>query len=612
MRAAFILGLCLPLLSCATDKAWKTVTVGSQAEVGEVLLTVTSVTPWSQIADALQPRFDLSGDQALNKSLLVSQRETQQLLSAARAALIANLAGSETTGGVKRKDAGDGKPPTVTSEFDNKTAPGARPTVAEIGAALPTSPSSPPAKLEGVSVDEPKANSLLQYQAARSLFESVQMMNREVVNAAVRRCYVPFLVRFRLTVQSDRFHLGYNIRSRVGFFPPSEVTDPLPVPSSGQSALSPCGDAGGGRAPVIVPIVASDDIERAISAQTVQVARQIKLSLTGLVNGIGLGAGTDNLEQSIENILGQDYNTRLSVAREVDNVLSVRIGASLQGQGRRALVDQPYEIASLLLVPAGYFKRNDENQTVDVKIIADTTYTDAQTGAVLPPPSDEAILARIDSALIGSLVESDSRAANTAAWLRIPGDKRRMIARRLTDAVHKTSLPQFVAALGEANANVKDDPNTWLKDDKSVDRHVLWTRLAGVVGALPVRQASVQLANPRSLFIPPQTTVLYDDRKTSTTATLHEINGRTVTGLIASLNWIGGADGARGAVAGQLNIDAVNRKLNLTFPSLLALADSPGDAAAYSITIRRTGPCPPEVLCALMDAQMESTRPRSS
>lgn len=54
IRKMIALGAAMvPLMSCATDKGWKSTKVQSQDEVGEVLLTVTSTIPWSQIAEGM-------------------------------------------------------------------------------------------------------------------------------------------------------------------------------------------------------------------------------------------------------------------------------------------------------------------------------------------------------------------------------------------------------------------------------------------------------------------------------------------------------------------------------------------------------------------------------
>jgi hypothetical protein len=614
------------LVACSPKNAWQTMKLQSQGQAGEVLLTVTSVTPWSQIADALQPNFTLTGDDAVLKVLPVAQRLTQQVLNSFGGSLAASLPSTSTASTVQTATPAGGSP-TVTSTTTNTTAPG-------------SSVAQSPAQPSGITVpsllnngNDPAVDPLQQYQAARSLFEAVSMMNREVVNAAFRECYVPYLVRLRLTVQTDRPNLGYNLHSRLAFFRQGDLPQPK------DQFVSPgCRAGAAGRAPIVVPLVASDDIERAIAQQAVSVARQINLAVSGMPHGIGLGAAASNLEQSLNGVLGQSYNSRLSVAREVDNVLSVRIGATLQGQGGRALEDQPYEVATLLLVPRGYFPASaSDAPAMDVGVFSDTQFIDADTGKVLPPAPQADILAQVDDAVIGGLKDTPSHDSLLAAWLKIDPNDRRRLGMMLARPVQQGLTGDFADALkcidremektpgwsGDklfANLSCPTDPPVDPKKEGStpsaykgtavgllsacngvecgyyLEGRLLWIRLSGIVGAYAQKSSIFQLKPPLRLNVPSQTGVLEDDG-TAATLELYGVGGDTITGLLATLEWTP-SDGTPVAVSGQMGIDRVNRVLTVTFPTLSRLTSPRDGKTPATLTIGSVAQtCPPELLC---------------
>ena len=74
--------LTMATASCAPS-LMKPKEVNSRDEAGAVLLSVNSVAPWDQVADAMQPNFTLkSGDAALAQVIPATAKIQEQVLSA--------------------------------------------------------------------------------------------------------------------------------------------------------------------------------------------------------------------------------------------------------------------------------------------------------------------------------------------------------------------------------------------------------------------------------------------------------------------------------------------------------------------------------------------------
>jgi hypothetical protein len=128
--------------------------------------------------------------------------------------------------------------------------------------------------------------------------------------------------------------------------------------------------------------------------------------------------------------------------------LSVRIGATLQGRNGKALADQPYEVATVLLVPRGYFPIDQGSQTtlrepVRVEVSSDTQFLDTETGQPLAPAPEHDILKQVDDAITGALRDTVFREMLKKAWLTIDPDIRRRLGRMLAERVREGRIDNF-------------------------------------------------------------------------------------------------------------------------------------------------------------------------
>ena len=586
------------LAGCLPKNGSQEVRVDSQDEAAAVLVSVASVAPWDQVASALQPNFALTGDQALAQVLPATQRIQEQVLRAFGASLGVGLPRSfgESAATQTASSSWTSKISPSGTSVDESTATGStssRTDTTKPGEA-PAPPSGAPAGAQFLTPAQASGDigmdPLLKYQAAKSLFESVQMMNREVQNAAKLRDHVPFLVRLRVAVAPYRPNLAYALHLRIGFFPNCNCEEdaggdgsaPMRVSEEharsqgsgttsqaiSQQPGSPSQDCGVlGRLPQIVPLLAADDIERALKSRASEAAYQIGIGLNAMIQGVGANLGVNNLKQSLEAISGQDFNSRLTVTRQADNTLYVRIGATNQASAGRALAAQNYDIALLLLAPRDYFGglRGKPQCDRQVRIITHTQFRDIETGAVLDDRPIPTLVAQIDRTMRQILV-GQARAGMRAQWEKLDAQAKETVARKLAGPIQALRYKAFTDLLDGDPFNGTQGFS--LKALTADERKSLWVAASPILADTALKSAYFQLQWPEAIRIPDQTALVYDDTEENAVVQLQATSGTSTTGIAAKLGFkVNGQTKPDELRAQRISIDPSTHALTLTFPS---------------------------------------------
>lgn len=570
----------------------------------------------------MQPNFTLTGDQALLQVLPATERIQEQVLRAFGATLGIGLPQSFSQSTTSRTFGATST--TATAASGGETTTGSTTAATNTSAAettqpgvAPTVPTGNPAGGQlpaGPSVaGEIGLDPVLKYQAALALLESVQMMNRQVQNAAVLRCHVPFLVRIRLGIMPYRPNLGYALHSRVAFFPnegeSGSGTTPLVTRTSSRSStVRPDGCNDASHLPYVVPILAADDIERAMKSRATEAAQQIGVALSAMVQGVGANLGFNNLNQTLNSIAGQDFNSRLMVTRQSDNTLYVRIGPTNQATAGAALVAQNYDIALLFLAPRAYFEdgRTQPHALVDrqIRVISHTQFRDARDGAVLPDRPSSTLVTQIDRVMRQILV-GPARAHLLANWNGLDALAKEAVARQLAGPIQASQFVEFNDLLSVGFANIEASRFS-LADLAGTDSaKTLWVATSSVLADTSLKSAFFQLRRPADIAIPPQTALLLDDGKARSQVLLRGVRGTSSTTLAAHLNL------ATKAPTGQtfsfpaqaINLDPAARVLTLTFlsPAQWGINDIDLGSAATNLVVSDGG-CTTETLCPSFSA----------
>jgi hypothetical protein len=602
---------------CADTRLTHPVSVASRDQAAAVLLSVSAVAPWEQVAEAVQPSFALTGDQALQQVAPVTQRIQEQVLSAFGVSLGLGLPQSSSASSITRTESG------TTSTTTSTTQPGVVPPAPS---GIPAGGQLPP----GVALTgDAGLDPILKYQAAAALYQAVQLMNREVQLAASRRCFMPYLVRLKLTVVPYRRNLPYDLHARISFFsdnatlskspspqlsqgspegPLTIETRPASPPPRSATSASKDGCDNAKELPQVLPLLVTDDLERALKLRAVETARQIGLALSFMYQGVGGSLGANRVTQALDAISGQDINTRLTVTRLSDNTLYTRIGAAYQATAGAALVGQTNDISLILLVPRGYFG-DDAAPAPSIDVYAFTEFRDAIGGTVLGDRPASSLLPLVDAAL--ERVIGGRYPDVFAAWRATPVATRETIARKLAGAIQRSHYGDFAKVLSETQlvdrhgtpvAVATGGGSSRSLGEAIVDYHLaFWTSLTGILADSPFKTAFVELPRPPSIVLPEQTALVLDDTKDRAQVHLQSLRGLPNRWLVATLA-IKTKDTppqARHLVPQAIGFDPATRVLTLTFPSPARWGLAQVDAAVSELLLAVN--CPPTLLCGTVD-----------
>jgi hypothetical protein len=546
MKLFVILLVISQATACAQDKVL--VKPNSRDEAAAVLISVNTVAPWDQIANAVQPNFSLTGDQALMQIAPVTARIQEQVLKSFGFGLGLGLSpGSTATLPSLPSTSQVEKPPAVADKTAEK----------------------PPAadKTGDIGLDP-----ILKYQAALSLYQAVQLMNQEVEHAAMIDKVVPYLVTMKLAVMPYRRNLPYDIHARISFFPKfpdcesSSTAEPSSSPETPPKAISSSkNDCINAELPRVVPILVTDDIERAMKSSAAEVAKQIGLALSLMVQSVGANLSANKTNQSIKEISGQDINSRLTVSRLTDNTIYVRIGASYESTAGPALVGQTYNISLLVLIPKAYFVGKDYERKPIIQVYQHNELQDTLDGSILADRPISKFVYQADQVMQSILSGRYDEILKT--WNASDDKTKERIIRALFGPVQTSRFPEFVSRLRD-----KGNLGGYLGKLTDDYQRNLWTRLSAMLADSAFKSAFFELPLPQPIsFLTPQTALLLDDTKENAQVKLQTISGAKTSSITATINlntkYKNGASKELQLIANTSSLDTSTGVLTLSFPS---------------------------------------------
>lgn len=557
----------------------------SRDEAAAVLISADVAAPWDDVANAMQPKFDLAtGDAAMKKGVLPATAEIQeQVLNAFNlsAALSAAYGGAGS------------KAPSSPSN----------------GAASPLTLPPIQKPTEPIGVDP-----ALQYQAALALFQQVQLMNAQLQRIEHDNKYVAYLVQLRLTVMPYRRDLPYDLHTQISFFVE-------PGPSNGISSGVETKEQTAGKTdstrlicqpkfkkpPHVIPLLATDDLERALTSEAAETARQIGLGLAAAFHGVGAGLQTTNTRQEAKAVEGQDINSLFTVGRLSDNTIYVRIGAANQPSenGKLSLIGKNYDVSVIVLFPRVYFDEEClAGKPMRFDILGRSEFRNATTGRPLNHRPRSVLIDQIDEAMRGALYSS----GQLPAWQNTPNTAKRAIGDYLLNAVEDNDLGKFsrhlhrVCLAQTAGAQPRFD----IKDEDCVDGQSLavidpdfsmaiWNSLSALLGDFSFVEATIELIPPKGI-VPPinREVLLVDNGKGGAQVQLTGVSGPADHWLSATLFLR--AAGRNASVypfaAQSLKLDPTTEVLTIQFASPTQLGLTKIDPTSYlELDYTHSSPC---------------------
>ncbi len=549
---AVALTVVIGLTACQHNlKLHNPVTVDHRGEAGAILLSVNSTIPWSDAAADLEPKFDLKdGNAALEKVVRATAVLRQQVLDSFGVGLGVGLPQTSTTASQlvstdqqsvnSLADGVQSKTQTTTDQLTTSDQTEKKP------GEIPITPSTTPPSTAFPQLINQQAvvgvDPFLEYKAAQSLYQMVKLLNAEVRNAAVREGYVPHVVMLKLTPMLYRRDLPYDIHAKVSFFNGSNIT---------MTAST--------KLPYVVPILATDSLERAIKSNAVEISRQVGLSLNAMIQGIGIKAGLDKLNRDLDAIEANDFNSLLTVGRLTDNSLYIRLGAANQATARYAAIGKTYDIAALVLVPTEYYSKKGKG--TQLSVISHTELRNAVTGKSLTESPEKIVLKGIEASL-----QSVSKYvfADMAVWEKKKPEEKIAELMMLSSGVQTSNWSLFVSEAQKIKVGAqKNGTDAYLSDLPLGFLQSLWLRVAGLAANGSFKSASVEIRPLTALKIPSQVVILRDSGEKGMEAALRNATGAQLGSFSARLVYASGGE----FPAETITIDPATQLVRLKFPS---------------------------------------------
>lgn len=265
---------------------------------GRVNVAVVAVHPWEDMLTPLSPNFKLDAEGALGQVLPVTQRVRSQTRSGSAADVEVSV--------LNLGELGDAKPTPDDATGSDMT---------------------PQLRLERLE-DALENDPFLAYASATALFQEVEMLERYLGAATMKRGHVPYLVRLQIVVEPYRKAAPWDAYVDIDF------------KSSANSA------------PVeVVPLVGSLNMESTARSIDQSQLWSMAFGIQALGPVVGVNAKKQRqLERAVQR-LTQDLNSVSLVSRNGPGQVSVKLGARNTGNGSRRQTAQVHSIAVLVLVP---------------------------------------------------------------------------------------------------------------------------------------------------------------------------------------------------------------------------------------------------------------------
>ncbi|MFM0598158.1 hypothetical protein [Paraburkholderia dilworthii] len=544
---------------------------------------------WQDIASNLQPGFQITGTTALTQVAPVTQEAQLATLNA----LGINISAGALVGPFRNPASGS-YAETTPSSVPSPQAPSGIP----LGATLPSA-ATPNTSF---AIDP-----MLQYTAANALFQLVQLINADLTSSPFTHDYVAYVVRLKLTVVPYRENLPYDLFARISFFPDhicstvatSKTTDSSSLTSAENGSKPEASNKAGAKGkstedtkpdsvscvaqmPLVVPLLVTDDIQRAASSAAAESAKQLALALEILAPYAQGTASANSVKQQLQSLSGQNYDSILTVGRDNENTLLVRVGAAYQTvaasltdkkksapQNTRSLVGQNYDVSTIVLVPRDYFTQRTDPNKFGLVVDEQSDFINTDTGKRLDIRPHDVTVQDFDSALKEADYEITGSPWYRQVWNDGAVDKYAIASKmngyvttgsfdnfleeycnwKLTSAAsvaNQSSSTQVNAESAHVDASKSDSgqKNVAMQmcrqnTDNQHNAEFIWTRLSALSPDSSFSSSSIDLPVGEKVVIPPQVPTVLDDGKASMTLQLRTQNASLSEKLIATLTLTG-------------------------------------------------------------------------
>lgn len=529
-------------------------------DVANVYVTAYPAIAWSDISEQLEPKHNLTIEQARDLAVRTTQFEMNQFLSTFAAGLGIGLPVRSATSSTSFGSDG-----VLTTTGSRQTGPGTVPTSS--GASTPAIQDSAlaPDLSKGPGAVNVDGNILL--TAATALYQQAKILDNQISKATPIDGYRAHLVTFQINVQPKRRNLPFDTYVNISLHP-ANWDESVSVTKASTATTSRAG--GGGDSwtteklpPVIVhPLIITDAFEASNTGRSAEIVRQAALSLSGLVQQVGVRADIGKAVDDLKSTVNQDKNSLITLGRINDSTLRVRLGALYGGVNDYAMVPRTFNVSVVVLS-----RNSDDNRYVKaLSVVSRSEFVHSLTGESLDGSEGPATGATDPVTVREALAKSVLRLiGNYDSVLKsgcaVPEDGRsrvspQSIAKVLGflraidngDYAHVDGCLQQKSAQSTGSTTT---PTNTLKDYEATRRRLL-AKLLELQTSSSYATFHVPLKVRENPALPPEQTVIAQDDTRSLTMTVRDgsaLPGRLHASLMVTWPTAANADKKAGAKA---------------------------------------------------------------
>jgi hypothetical protein len=486
-----------------------------QEDIAAVHVGIQSVAPFEDYLDALQPKFSITADKAIEDAIAQTRAHDSSTFAAILASLSVRF--PEITDVLTQTTTSDGTTAATESTRTVSDGPGALADASAPAALTRTLSATLPATTTAI-------DPILKYRTAGALMQEVALLSTFVRDAAISSHSKPYVVRLLVTMFPTNSSRAYDAYTTVSFFTKDRATENMLAPVQVRRAATEIGAAGNtlilslnsrvlsnasatncDRRPLeVVPLFVTDNIESSLHSDSLERVRDVALAVQGIWGNTRAGGGFRSQRDDLSKTLVRNLNSLMTVARLHDNTLQIRLGA-MYGNRTDTMVPRTFNVTALVLFPtakpqeelddAGRLVRDmvasDVLPCSQALYTAQTTLRNSRSGRVASVDRGNRMARRLQ-ALTGKDLPAQTlldhaEAGDFEKFKSVAGVGAAQLWPQALSIVHSTSLTS-----GTFEAPARDmeffssDSHASLIDDGKAAR----VTLTGAVNVLPARLSS--------------------------------------------------------------------------------------------------------------------------
>lgn len=187
-----------------------------------------------------------------------------------------------------------------------------------------------------------------------AICQTAALVEQQIASAKLPDDYDAYVITFQVNVQPKARDLSYDTDIDIQLWPTDKDSDGAGVSQNAWARP----------AVMVKPLIITDVLESTSIARSMMAVRQFAASLSGVLPSLAaINAGGSNSSAKLEESLGADRNTVLTMGNPSANTIRIHLGAPSAGSQKFAMVPRTFNVSTLVLLKKpGQEKAADNEQ----------------------------------------------------------------------------------------------------------------------------------------------------------------------------------------------------------------------------------------------------------